>query len=74
MPNYGIFSRLHFMYTKQNHKGAAKKFSDMSPSHGPPGVGYKYSVEYDTLENNELLLSRGLTPDDVKHPNKLKLA
>ena len=47
--------------------GEAKKFSKMDKDHGPPS--YRYSVEYDALENNEILKGRGLSPADVRHPN-----
>lgn len=41
----------------------------MDKNHGPPAFKGKWSPEYDTLENNELLKTRGLNPSDVRHPN-----
>jgi len=70
VPHYGIFSRIHYGRMLAQTSGEAKKFTAMDKNHGPPAFRYMYSVEYDTLENNEILQARGLTPADVRHPNQ----
>jgi hypothetical protein len=44
-----------------------EKYSSFKKDHGPPH-GH-YPAEYDELEHNEYLKSKGIAPADVIHPN-----
>ena len=67
VPHYGIFSRYYFGKQISSSAKEAAAYSDGAKNHGPPH--FHYSALHDDLEHNELLAAKGISADEVRHPN-----
>ena len=66
IPHYGIFSNLYFRYAIGAEHSASVAYTDFKKNHGPP---YKHwPQEFDPLEHNEYLASKGVEASEVRHP------
>lgn len=66
VPHYGVFSKFYFGRMMKSSLAAGTNYSGFKKHHGPP-YGY-FSAEYDNLEHNEYLISKGIKPEEVRHP------
>merc|ERR1712160_138108 len=69
VPHFGIFSRYYFGKQIGSSAKESEAYSDGKKNHGPPN--FHYSANYDDLEHSEILAAKGVTPEEVRHPNAL---
>jgi len=67
VPHHGIFSKVYFGRMLKSQLGSVEKYTSFNKDHGPP-YGH-FPAEYDALEHNEYLQGRGVTPEQVRHPD-----
>uniref|UniRef100_A0A7S3SDH7 Uncharacterized protein n=1 Tax=Strombidinopsis acuminata TaxID=141414 RepID=A0A7S3SDH7_9SPIT len=67
VPHYGIFSNIYFGRMMSSGVKASNAYTGFKKTYGPPH--YRYRASFDPLESNEVLQHKGLTPEDVRHPN-----
>ena len=67
IPHYGIFSRWYFGRMMKSQTAQGEKYASFKKDHGPPY--HHYSAEYDELEHNDYLKSKGISPAELIHPN-----
>jgi len=66
VPHYGVFSKFYFGRMMKSSLAAGSSYAGFKKHHGPPYE--KWSAEYDALEHNEYLISKGIKPEEVRHP------
>jgi len=69
----GIYDGATFMPFLLGHSYASNfqhlhDFEPMQMNHYVPHYGKHWSATYDELEHNEYLLSKGIKPEEVRHP------
>ena len=64
VPHYGIFSRAYFGRMLKSMLTSNEKYGSFKKNCGPPN--YQFNPRYVPLEHNDYLLSKGVSPSQVK--------
>lgn len=64
IPHYGIFSRWYFGRMMKSQMKQGEAYGSFKKDHGPP-YGH-FSAEYDELEHNQYLKTKGVNASDLK--------
>jgi len=64
VPQYGIFARLYYSCITKSNESQAAKYTALNCG----GPHFRYNMELDALEHQEILQAKGIAPEEVRHP------